>query len=387
MRRIVFVIILPFFLPLILFAQAPEKINYQAVIRGPDGTVLQDAMISMRFSIHQGNMEGQIVYSEIHQMRTNEFGLVNLAVGTGDSESSFNSIDWAGNNNLWLKIETDHSGGSDFRLMGGMELVSVPYAFYASQAGYAPPVLLIKTDAEREIIENPSLGLMIFNSTTNKINIFQTDGWYEFSGEKITESFSCGKNLKDPRDEQVYKTIKIGNQCWMAENLNFGNLIDGSVDQTNNELFEKYCYQNSASLCESYGALYQWDEMMDYSIVKGSQGICPDGWHIPSDIEVQELEVALGMDPAVALLANTWRGTDQGTKMAPGGESGFDALYSGRRVTGGLYTAIDSYEYLWTSTESGSDAWRRCFRLDDPKVGRFNTFPKSYGMSVRCVQD
>jgi len=228
---------------------------------------------------------------------------------------------------------------------------------------------------------------MILNTTTNKVNVYQDDGWYELVGEKISGSFSCGNILIDHRDEQAYNTIQIGNQCWMAENLNIGDMIEGSVDQTDNEVIEKYCYQNSSASCDTYGALYQWDEMMVYSNIMGSQGICPDGWHVPSDLEVQQLEIALGMDPATAALSNVWRGTDQGSQMALGGGSGYEALYGGRRVTGGLFTAIDAYEYVWTSSEAGSAAWRRCLSIDDPKVGRYNTFPKNYGMSVRCIMN
>jgi uncharacterized protein (TIGR02145 family) len=127
--------------------------------------------------------------------------------------------------------------------------------------------------------------------------------------------------------------------------------------------------------------------MMAYSKTENAQGICPDGWHVPSDGEVQELEMALGMDASIAALTNIWRGSDEGTQMAMGGGSGYEALFSGRRVTGGLYSAIDNYEYLYTSTEAGSNAWRRCLRVADNRVGRYNTFPKTYGMSIRCVQD
>ena len=102
---------------------------------------------------------------------------------------------------------------------------------------------------------------------------------------------------------------------------------------------------------------------------------------------MQELEIALGMDSGTAALNNVWRGSNQGTLMAPGGDSGYDALYSGRRVTGGLYSALGDYEYLYTSTEYSTNAYRRCLRVNDPRIGRYNTFPKTYGMSVRCVKD
>ncbi|MCK5705156.1 MAG: hypothetical protein KAI29_28590 [Cyclobacteriaceae bacterium] len=201
------------------------------------------------------------------------------------------------------------------------------------------------------------------------------------------ECTTCGQTFIDSRDNREYKTVLIGDQCWMAENLNVGDMIEGSVEQSDNDVIEKYCYQDSPAFCDTYGALYQWDEMMGFSTVKSSQGICPDGWHIPSDQEVQDMEVALGMDSTTAALTNVWRGSDEGTQMALGGSAGYETLYSGRRVTGGMYSAIENYEYLWTSSEAGNNAWRRCLRVADPRVGRYNTFPKIYGMSVRCIEN
>jgi uncharacterized protein (TIGR02145 family) len=370
-----------------LFSQVPQKINYQAVIRDANGEVLHNESISLRVSLHLGSIGGQNLYSEVHHASTNEFGLVNLAIGTGQSTQQFAGIEWGGNNSVWIKIEFDREGGTAFVQMGGMELMSVPYSLYSSEAGAAPPVLENMTNEELNSIEDPPLGLMIFNTSTNKINLYQTDGWYEFGGEKVSTSFSCGKNLIDPRDQQSYGTIKIGDKCWMSENLNIGIETLGNVEMTDNDIVEKYCYNNMTSYCDTYGGLYQWNEMMAYSKTENAQGICPDGWHVPSDGEVQELEMALGMDASIAALTNIWRGSDEGTQMAMGGGSGYEALFSGRRVTGGLYSAIDNYEYLYTSTEAGSNAWRRCLRVADNRVGRYNTFPKTYGMSIRCVQD
>ena len=387
MRRLAFVAVLPFLFLASLFAQAPEKINYQAVVRDTDGTLIKETEIRLRISLRKGGIDGQSVYSEIHSLETNEYGLVSLAIGTGTSPDKFTDIDWAEGGAMWIKIELDPQGGTNYREMGGMELVSVPYSLFAASAGSAPPVLQSMTESERESLEDPAPGMMILNTTTNMINVYKADGWYELGDEKISESFSCGKHLTDPRDGKSYNTVKIGDQCWMAENLDVGTMIDGALDMTDNDQIEKYCYQNSSSMCDTYGALYQWDELMNYTTVKSSQGICPDGWHVPSDMEVQELEIALGMDSATAAMPNTWRGSDQGTKMAMGGSSGYEALFSGRRVTGGLYSAIESYEYLWTSSESAGMAWRRCLRVADPKIGRYDTFPKNYGMSVRCVMD
>lgn len=200
--------------------------------------------------------------------------------------------------------------------------------------------------------------------------------------------FQCGDSLVDERDGQKYPTVLIGTQCWFARNLNVGEKIDnGAQSQTDNGIIEKYCYSNDASNCNFYGGLYTWNEMMQYDTLESSQGICPSGWHVPSDQEWIELEMALGMDLGTALLANIWRGTDQGTRLKVGGDTGYEALLAGSAIPGGYFSAINQYEYMYSSTWSGGNAWRRCVRIGDATVGRWNTFPQSYGLSVRCVKD
>ena len=93
------------------------------------------------------------------------------------------------------------------------------------------------------------------------------------------------------------------------------------------------------------------------------------------------------MNSATANLVNTWRGTDQGTKLKAGGSSGYNALLSGSAIPGGYFSVINQYEYMYTSTAYGSNAWRRCVRIGDATVGRWNTFPQSYGLSARCVKN
>ena len=82
-----------------------------------------------------------------------------------------------------------------------------------------------------------------------------------------------------------YRTVSVGNQCWMKDNLNVGTRIDNTVVQAQNATVEKYCYNNSELNCNTYGGLYQWNEAMQYSTTEGSQGICPTGWHVPSDTD------------------------------------------------------------------------------------------------------
>lgn len=214
------------------------------------------------------------------------------------------------------------------------------------------------------------------------------DTTYDDVNISFSNSFNCGDSILDSRDSQKYPTVLIGAQCWMKRNLNYGQMINSSGAQTNNSTPEKYCYDNLTGNCDTYGGMYQWDELMQYSTTESVQGLCPSGWHIPSDSEWKTLEIALGMSQAEADLANIWRGTGIGTSLKVGGASGFEALIAGGLWgPGGPFLYINSMTYFWTSTESGSNAWRRCLSATADNVGRWNTFPKTYGFSVRCVKN
>jgi uncharacterized protein (TIGR02145 family) len=193
---------------------------------------------------------------------------------------------------------------------------------------------------------------------------------------------ACQGPLTDPRDGQVYNTVQIGNQCWMAGNLNIGTMINGSGNQANNGVIEKYCYANSTSNCDTYGGLYQWDEAMQYVITQGAKGICPDNWHLPADADWCVLEQAL--DNTVNCSSTGWRGTTAGARLKVGGNSGFDALMTGWRNTSGGFLNITGETFLWSSTQSGSNAWIRSLYTGYATIYR-GTYTKPDGFSVRCL--
>ena len=215
------------------------------------------------------------------------------------------------------------------------------------------------------------------------------------------QAWACGDLLVDDRDGQAYSTVQIGSQCWMAQNLNVGTMINGSNDQTNNNTIEKYCYNNDASNCSTYGGLYQWNEAMQYVTTAGTQGICPTGWHIPTDDEWKTLEMQLGMSQADAN-GTGYRGTDEGSKMAGNeplwlngnldqnanfGTSGFDALPVGYRKTNGTSYGLTFYAHFWSSSKYGSsNAWHRTLYYGYAQANRNNSY-KFYGFSIRCVKD
>ena len=178
----------------------------------------------------------------------------------------------------------------------------------------------------------------------------------------------------------IYTTVKTGEQTWMQQNLRV------SVAPDSTEIIS-YIYDDEPENAETFGRLYTWYVAMNGSTAEKAQGICPVGWHIPSDGEWKALEMYLGMTQQEADMSNTWRGQGVGTKLGKGGESGYEALYAGRRTSYGTYSLLNQYEYIWTSTESGQDAWRRCLDIGVSTVGRWNTFPKTYAFSIRCIKD
>ena len=259
----------------------------------------------------------------------------------------------------------------------------------STNKGFLPPRMTI---TERNAINSPAEGLIVYNTTTNRSNIYNGTEWETFDGTWE----NCG--LPFTYAGQSYNTVIIGDQCWMAENLNVGTRIDGSGNQTDNSTIEKYCLDNNTSNCDTYGGLYQWDEMMQYVTTGGAQGICPIDWHLPTDDEWKTMEMYLGMTQSQAD-ATGWRGTDEGGKLKETGtvhwnspntgatnSSGFTALPGGLRNSDGSFYVL-GYGHWWTSTQnSGTNAFKRTLGSNYAQVG-LSTGAEAAGYSVRCLKD
>lgn len=197
---------------------------------------------------------------------------------------------------------------------------------------------------------------------------------------------------------QWYHTIQIGGQCWMKENMNIGEMISGSQSQTNNGTIEKYCYANQTTKCDALGGLYTWDELMQYSTENRTQGICPDGWHIPTDEEFKVLE---GMVDANFTIGNTvwdnngWRGFNASTNlkstsgwMNNGNGTdmyGYRLLATGYWFEGG-FSDLTEGTTLYSSTRMNTNPWYRGFHAMMDKVLR-NLGIWNSATAVRCIKD
>ncbi len=213
---------------------------------------------------------------------------------------------------------------------------------------------------------------------TGEVNI----NW-RCTGLMIPENVCNTTELLDGENNS-YKVVSIGEQCWTAENLNTGMMISSSkTPNSSNNITEKWCYNNDEDFCEADGGLYSWSE---------AQNICPDGWHLPTDEEYKVLEIGMGMtreeaDDEEEILH---RGTYQGTKLRINGSSGFNARMTGfmhenKRFYGHGELTRNDQTYFWTSTESNDTAWVRGLS-DNPTVRR-QLMNKDSGLSVRCLKN
>ena len=126
------------FLSLSIYAQSPEKMSYQAVVRDANNTLIANQTVGMQISILQSTITGAVVYTEIHSVDTNINGLVSLEIGNGSSSDDFSTIDW-NSGPYFIKTETDPTGGSSYTITGTSQLMSVPYAMYAKSSGSSLP--------------------------------------------------------------------------------------------------------------------------------------------------------------------------------------------------------------------------------------------------------
>lgn len=215
-----------------------------------------------------------------------------------------------------------------------------------------------------------------------------------------------------------YATVLIGGQCWFAENLRSEKYANGdaissglsSVEWQITNSGAVAVYGEGSSACSEYspdgdacdeswslsefGLLYNWHAVAD------SRGLCPSGWHVPTDGDWMKMEMALGMTEA-EVNGTGFRGTDQGTQMKTeygwydGGDgtnsSGFAGRPGGLRINSGFFNVAGYKGYWWSSSPNGSGAWLRLLNAETTSqlttgVSRDFQSP-NYGLSVRCVRD
>lgn len=225
----------------------------------------------------------------------------------------------------------------------------------------------------------------------------QTSDTVNISFVGLSMNFPCPGIPTVVYGGQTYNTVQIGSQCWMKENLNIGSMISGALDQSDDAVIEKYCFDNTPDNCALYGGLYQWDEAMQYSLNPGAQGICPSGWHIPTEAEWCTLLTFL--DPSVSCNALAqWTGTFIGDLLKEEGSthwlfssgtnaSGFSATGSGYRYPNGQFYGLQVDNYTWSSELfTNGNAFNYSLMVYGSQISHLEGYRQN-GHAVRCIKD
>lgn len=248
--------------------------------------------------------------------------------------------------------------------------------------------------------QNDTLYVLKNGKVTVKLNIHTDIDSIIFYKPEISDSFT------DERDGRTYRFVEIGNQVWMAENLKYLPHVSGPTSGSDTEAhYYVYGYNGTdvaaakeTANFSTYGVLYNWAAAMNGQASSNSnpsqvQGICPTGWHLPSDAEWTELtDFVGGIDVAGGKLKEAgiahWAAPNAGATD----EFGFTALPGGARDNyNNIFYNITAFGFWWSSTEdtdSGevNHAWYRTMNYLYQEVTRYH-FPKGKGLSVRCLQD
>jgi len=189
---------------------------------------------------------------------------------------------------------------------------------------------------------------------------------YHWDGTGIDPSTVVKGAFTDDRDGQTYKTVKIGGQTWMAENLN-------------KETENSWCYENSPDSCAKYGRLYDWN---------AAKTACPRGWHLPDNETWNRLVKTVGSYPTIKLKSTeNWKRDSYGNSGNGKDSYGFSALPGGQRNSIGGFLSVSWYGTWWTSTiQQDGRAYDRTIYSDHDAVTS-SIMDKIFGYSVRCVQD
>ena len=380
----------------ILCSQAPALIPYQAIARNAAGEPLASSTLNARFTIHDGTANGTSVWQELQTVSTSALGLFTAQLG---STVPLTTLNWAGGAKF-MQVELDL--GSGFIDIGSQQLLSVPYALYAGE-GPDEQQLSVSEFGDTLFLENGGFAIIPGISLANN------------GGVSGVSTHTCGApNIHNPnltyntmtdQEGNLYKTIVIGTQEWMAENLETSiyrngdsiptNLANSDWQNTINTQIGAWAYYNNdESFACPYGKLYNWYACVD------SRQLCPVGWHVPNDIEWSimidfldplavggyELNMAGGQMKTVGSITE---GTGLWTSpnVAATNSSGFGGLPGGYKGVQGNFVLNHNLGYWWSTTgNSPGNAWNRDLEYSNDDVFRDN-FQKQCGFSVRCIKD
>ncbi len=288
--------------------------------------------------------------------------------------------------------QTTATGGGDVTSNGGL-VVTVRGICYSTS--HNPDISGTKT------LESAGIGTFTSNlngltpNTVYYVRAYATNSLGTSYGNEVSlKTLPGGGSTITDVDGNIYHPIIIGNQDWLKENLKTTHYMKGDpilnvVESNEWTGMDKgaYCvYDKNDANKEVYGLLYNWFAAND------TRNICPDGWHVPSDVEWQTLIDYFGSDAVAGgklkmtgtLDESTglWRSPNQDASN----ESGFSALPAGTRTLTGTFELLSSDGFFWSTSDLSKKAWSRNLNYKYGSVARDST-EKTGGLSVRCIKD
>jgi uncharacterized protein (TIGR02145 family) len=326
-----------------LNAQAPALIPYQAVARDAAGQALNNATINARFTIHDGAASGAAVWQELQTVTTTELGLFTVQLG---SSVPLTGVNWA-NGNKFMQVEIDL--GQGFVDTGTQQLLSVPYALHAGSVS-----LNVSTIGDTLFVGD---GQFVIVPGISEANSYTTGTTLHTCGTPNVHNPDLTYGSMTDQEGNVYKTIVIGTQEWMAENLNTstyrnGDAIPANLDDTawsSNTGGAWTYYNNDISYACPYGRLYNWFACVD------ERHLCPVGWHVPTDVDWTILLDYLGGENEASCKMRSTGSIEDGTGLwystssVVTNSSGFSGIPGGLSWYSSYF--IGDTGYWWSSSE------------------------------------
>jgi hypothetical protein len=197
-----------------IFGQVPQSFRYQAVARDASGQPLQSVAVSFRIHIIPDDLSNGAVYIETHQALLNQFGLVNLEIGEGNTELGiFTNIDW-GTGIYFLRLEMDETGGADFNYMGATQLLSVPYALFSDRTRVQSSVMLqLVPSSNPEACNGDLEGSMYYDENLKAYCYCDSTHWRQLNGDycECFDNDGDGRDVCDP--DNYYDTDGYPADC------------------------------------------------------------------------------------------------------------------------------------------------------------------------------
>ena len=356
-----------------IFAQAPNKMSYQAVVRDNSNALVTNQVVGMQISILQGSANGAAVYAETQTPTTNANGLASLEIGGGTLVSgNFATINWA-NGPYFVKTETDPNGGSSYSIIGTSQLLSVPYAFYSKTTSSSVsavgdtlyignmPYIVPGISAANSggggsgtypsgsvFCNGPSAIVDVTNPATGKIWMDRNLG--------ATQAATSSTDVNAYGDLYQWGRRSDGHQCRNSATTT-------TLSSTDQPAHGDFITINSGN--------YDWRSPQNTNLWQGVNGInnpCPSGYRLPTDAELDAERSSWNQNNSAGAFASPLK-----LPMA-----GYRDLSSGSLAIVGTYGAY------WSSTVNGTSS--NLLDFNSSNAYMFNYY-RADGVSVRCLKD